>query len=134
MKKLPNKPSKLINLALNDLRKAQKDKKYKINMGFWRKFDYYDRRCLVCAAGAVISFSLKNQGDCVEPSDFDTDTRNKLLSIDLFRRGWVGQALQRMNKEPGKFFYREIPAYDKNPRLFFRKLRRLSRDLALKGL
>lgn len=59
MKKiLPEKPSDLIELALNDLIKVEHDKRYKIDMNEWHRPNG-DGICVVCQAGAVIAKTFK---------------------------------------------------------------------------
>lgn len=86
MKTLPDKKSELLKLALNDLAKAEKDPDYEINMNIYHRYREDKGDCIVCLAGSVMAFSLKqNIRVEVVPSDFDEDTRGKLLFLDACR-------------------------------------------------
>lgn len=50
---VPDKLSDLIQLALDDIDKCQKDERYVINMGTWHSL--WDGKCHVCLAGAVMA-------------------------------------------------------------------------------
>ena len=98
---LPMVPSKLIDIAVRDMRKALK-KKWVIDMSNW-----YDPKaevtcsvgddivieeytvCTACAAGAVMAFSLANASQlkrALEPSDFTANER-QLRAINALREG-----------------------------------------------
>ena len=134
MKTLPTKISALLSLALDDLQKARKHPDYEINMGYWRKMDFYQGRCLVCLSGALLSFTLKNKNYCVSPSDFDDETRNRLLALDQLRRGNIYLGLNKMGIPCKEGRYWKIPDYQDNPPLFFRRMRRMARKLAAEGI
>lgn len=97
--KLPNKPSKLIELALKDLKKCEKSKKYKIDMLRWHTF--MRSKCYVCLSGSVIAQTLKikptirakpvgtfNFNSAVQKR-FSKDTKNKLQALNFFRVGEI---------------------------------------------
>lgn len=98
MNKLPDKPSELLMVAMEDLEKCENDPSYKIEMSEW--VDCRDLVCEVCHAGAVIVHTLKvrgsNNGELISPSDFDEDTEVKLLAIDNIREGYVRNFLTFM--------------------------------------
>ena len=96
MRQLPDRPSELLRLAVNDLEKAERSPKYEIEMGHWH-FPLDDDLCTVCMAGAVMAFTLDVPHDeeyAVLSRSFDADTRGKLHALDDFRRGYVGDALR----------------------------------------
>ena len=94
MTRLPNKPSKLIRLAIRDLRKVEEDPMYMVHMGAWHS---PDPQCRVCLAGSVMAKSLRappstNTG----PEDFDASVSKKLWALDYFRTGDVFGGLDKM--------------------------------------
>jgi len=143
MKKLPNKPSALIKVALADLYLAEKNPRIKINMSDWhvpqsREWGDNMDGCEVCLAGAVMLNSRESKGGTVDicPSDFDDKISVKLCMLDEFRRGSIGDGLSFMDLRmpTGLQYYREIVAYSKNPTKFKKQMRQLSYDLEKKGL
>lgn len=55
---LPTVPSQLLRLALDDLRKVERSKRYAVDMGSWHEPNQYDdkdnRVCAVCFTGALL--------------------------------------------------------------------------------
>ena len=90
MKELPDKPSELIRLALEDLRKAEADPRYTVNMNVWHEeqLDGEARRtCSVCLAGAVMAGTLeKSPFDVLEPENCGRH-QSKLKALNQFRMG-----------------------------------------------
>ena len=104
---LPDKPSELVRLAIEDVKKVYRDDRYILNMNDWHVLEEYEtddlilagylkpngyesemEKCAVCFGGAVMAMTLDtDQEEYVSPDDFDKDTENKLASLDLFRRG-----------------------------------------------
>ena len=93
--KLPNKPSSLIKLALADLKKVERSKKYIVDMGAWHKANGV---CSVDLAGSVMAQTLNVPINMtVMPEAFDDDTENKLQALNDFRIGFIEGGLRRMN-------------------------------------
>lgn len=93
MKRLPNKPSQLLRLAMNDLEIIEKDPRYEIDMA-----EYHYRAdgftCLVCMAGAVMANTMKlDYTKYAHPISFPDETRQKLFAINSLRCGDVVEAL-----------------------------------------
>ena len=86
----PNKKWKLLELALNDLRKAERSKKYVVDMNHWYKPNSV---CRVCLAGSVMAFSLSVVPDKdapdreIVPSDLGEAWDMALLGLDSMRFG-----------------------------------------------
>lgn len=60
IKVLPRLPSLLIQIAVADLRKAEKDKRFKVDMSiFHTTRSQNDKVCCVCFGGAVMAGTLK---------------------------------------------------------------------------
>ncbi len=105
--KLPEKLSDLIDLALADLRKVEKDDRYAVDMATWHEppgasLDEEATRCHVCFAGAVMAGTLGTMPNVVVlPSDFtsmgdDPHTARRLLALDSVRNGFVEDALREL--------------------------------------
>lgn len=87
-KKLPNKPSKLILLALKDLELVEKDERYAVNMHTWHRPK--DGICQVCLAGSVLAKSLKFSNEeytngVYFESNFEKSEGEKLSFLDRVR-------------------------------------------------
>lgn len=92
-KRLPNKPSELIRVAIRDFREVLRLKKYRINMGTWHQPTPRGKTCQVCLAGAVIARSLAvspKKEHC--PMDRQGATSRKLQALNAFRVGSFGAA------------------------------------------
>ena len=88
---------KLLDLAMSDLEKVEKDSRYEVNMNSWH---WKDQKCFVCLAGCVIAKTLNGDiNDHLAPSSFSKDTESKLQAIDCFRCGLFGDMF--------KWFYGE---------------------------
>ena len=92
-KTLPDKPSELLRLALQDLDVASAAGNVIIDMERWHeaRFD----GCYMCLAGSVMRETLgKSDKDLVSPDDFTSEVRRKLFAIDSFRTGSVHGGLE----------------------------------------
>jgi hypothetical protein len=147
MKKLPNKPSKLLALALSDLEKAEKSKFYEIDMDGWHTPNIDKQStCSVCLAGSVIAFSLKTPRVMEKsPNHFlEFEGRlgeviyKQLTAINQLREGYVADALEKLGIDVSdakvKVMDREITEYGIDKREFKKQMRELISDLALVGL
>jgi len=82
---LPDKPSELILLAINDLEKCEKDPNYEINMSHWHLPSSFSGKCYVCLAGSVMSKSLGVEiNHYSSPGFFEG---GKLSALNDFREG-----------------------------------------------
>jgi ribosomal protein S27AE len=96
LKKLPNKMSELIMVAIKDLKKIEKSKYYAINMGVWHE---PNGKCTVCFAGSVMAKTLGvDRRLYAYPSSFSEETRAKLEALDYLRKGEIQNAHSRMFK------------------------------------
>ncbi len=131
--KLPKKPSALIRLALDDLRKVERSKKYKVNMNVYHI--PFDSICNVCLAGAVMAKTLKIPPYSVS-STFNFNEGDKLRAINWLRCGSVDVAFHILNLPmfKGNEFNRNISNYSKrNKNKFHKQMRQLARDLEKGG-
>jgi len=82
---IPRKLSSLILVALDDLEKAEKDPKFKVDMGLY--FRPSENGCLVCFAGSVMAFGLgANPKRPYCTGDFPRYTE-RLRALDKIRMG-----------------------------------------------
>lgn len=96
--KLPNKPSELCRVALNDLAKCRKDPRYVIDMMHWH-LPVDENYCAVCLAGSVMAQTFNapiNQE--FRPNQFGVD-RYKLLALNEFREGMIAFGLRELQIE-----------------------------------
>ena len=139
---LPDRPSELIDIALEDLEAVEKDPKYRVNMSAWHRPDPFsgDGMCVVCLAGAVMArrtakglprdFSFK-------PSDYGPRNFVRLHALNDLRTGDVEDALGALGLEKprGMRSWYSIPDYEvERPSKFKRAMRRLARRLEAAGL
>lgn len=86
MKPLPDKPSDLIDLGIDDLEKAERSALHIVNMGVWH--EAYSDGCYVCLAGSVMAFSLNgNPKQTLYPQCYSHDMQMKLSALNLFKNG-----------------------------------------------
>lgn len=98
---LPDKPSELIKLALNDLEKAEKSSDYVIDMSQWKSLSKNTGKCSVCLAGSVMAGTLQVP---VWMEVHDPEVINglsdsdifKLMALDEFRQGYIEGGLEIM--------------------------------------
>jgi len=98
MKQLPDTPSALIRLALDDLRKIEGDDRYAVDMYNWHCPSPLAAKCYVCLAGAVMAKSIELDPNIwASPTsmktEIDAPTRLKLCALDDFRTGSIFQGL-----------------------------------------
>ena len=94
---LPDKPSELLQMALDDLLAIEKDPNYLIDMFTWHRKNY--GRCWLCPAGAVMARRLGAKPDeDLNPANYDDDTERKLLAINLLRRGELEAVFYNLEK------------------------------------
>lgn len=150
-KKLPRKPSALILIALDDLKKVERlPDIYKIDMGTWHEPDMTLRstgKCSVCFAGAVMAQELGCEPiQICTPGKFPPDTDAKLNALNFLRSGDAEEAisyldfktpvhirLHKLRADKPKLF--KIPKYRKANRLkFHAAMRKMATALAKIGL
>ena len=137
-KQLPRLPSDLIDVALHDLYRAEKDPLYEIDMNTWHSWNINEfddepvSKCEICLAGAVIAGSLKADLETeLTPDCYAPATAKKLNSLDYFRSGNIRDGLEEIGftLPAGWKSFREYPEYHYDPNKFKAYLRRLVIDL-----
>ena len=136
---LPKKLSALLQIALTDLEKVEKNKRYQINMGDWHYQEQKAGRrvvkpCSVCMAGSVLAMSLDiKPTETVEFWNRDTGngngvwTRNgatkqayprsvekKLYAINNLREGDIVAAAKNVGLEIPADCPQQMPVYNYN--------------------
>ena len=104
---LPDLPSELLIVAMEDLEAVERSERYRIDMGDWHSpsSESDDEYCSVCHAGAVMANSLQAGINryCV-PSDEVERTKNKLRAINEIREGNIFNFFRYLNiLVPGSF-------------------------------
>jgi len=135
--KLPDKPSDLILLAINDLKAVEQSEKYVIDMSTFHDPDYaVNGKCAVCFAGSVMAKSLK----CVptkayDPARFDDKTMKQLYALDSFRQGDIASGFDYLGIHLPDLVRSEIEVqdYDDDRELFKEQLTKLAKDLKALG-
>lgn len=99
MKKLPEKDSDLLDLAVTDAIRASKKKGYRLDMGMWVVKERLSSGpnkgkavCKVCMAGAVMTQTLgvRTTKDCKEFAPYGTVFEHQLRRINGMRMGCFG--------------------------------------------
>lgn len=162
-KKLPDKPSALIRLALRDLEKTERSRSYKVAMHTWHESNGH---CTVCFAGAVMAQTLnipKNMdmdpstlcggiwyGDCgvmqFKNKSQRVDLERKLLALNNLRQGDVESAYATLHRrypaairkmvesrDVADYGVYPVTPYSADKKQFKIDMRRLARDLAKLG-
>ena len=102
-KKLPQKLSDILELALEDLNQVERDPNYYVSMGVWHTpstvgFGDKEREvCMVCLAGSLLAKSVKIPLQ-ITYTEMDTDryVQNNMRAIDNARVGDFQNALYSM--------------------------------------
>lgn len=139
-RKLPNKMSELILLALRDLKKIEKLKSYEVDMREWHTApeDTYGEstKCQVCFAGSVISRTLKMpKNKTVDMSMFSNKMSNKFYALDSLRQGYVGSAYRALGIDSDAMhgMDRRITPYSYDSKKFKEEMYQLAQDLKKEG-
>ena len=101
---LPNKLSELLRVAINDVRQAEDNENYVVDMDKWHEpIEEFtrDRRCAVCMGGAVMAFTLNTGYLYKSPVNFNEEIEWKLQAINAMRYGDFFEALSQMHKWEG---------------------------------
>ncbi len=135
--KLPDDPSALIRVALDDLKKCEADPAYEIDMGDWHNPSDQYTVCLVCLAGAVMAQRLgTDPEDYSIPCVFKVKDAAKLRALNEFRGGYVTAGLYFMSlKLPAGIEQTiPIPQYKAGPAAFHYAMNTLADTLEAAGL
>ena len=131
---LPDKPSELILLALNDLKKCEADPGYEIGMDEWHQPLYYNV-CEVCFAGAVMAKTLgaEKRISKVPECYKDKNNNNKLRALNYFRIGNVRDGMVLMGLDFPIIEW-GVADYRHDPKEFHKDMEALAAYLKRHGL
>ena len=135
--RLPDEPSELLALALSDLEKVERSSEYQVSMMDWHAPTTEAGVCNACMAGAVMAKTLEvNRFEEYLPSDFGTDTENKLFSINRFRKGCLTSGLEILGIDRPRSLASEIDVadYHEDPNQFKENMRDIIEALEREGL
>ena len=150
-KKLPQKFSAGIYMALRDLEKAEKDPDFMVNMFTWAMRKKKGRPCEVCFGGAVmvgtLGVELPDRASSFALGSFDDETFNKIGALDTLRKGILEDAFHQYTgstkRLPAKVmksicigsggFFLAIP-YSMDPKGFKLQMRKVAKALKDAGL
>lgn len=126
-------PSKLIYIALADLAKAEKSKKYDIDMDFdWHGL--LGDICIVCLAGSVMAFSLgADQTKDLTPLDMKANYW-QLMALNSLRNGNVIEACHQLGLPQRVDLNTDITPYRTSPTAFRCDMEALAAKLEREGL
>ena len=134
------KPSKLIDIALQDMLACNNDSRYRVSMEAWHfphsDFTGQNPSCEVCLAGAVMAKTLKAPRSIdTFPDNYSETTRSALHAINAFRVGWGDEAFDylRLGSSRGAKFNRVITPWSESKSGFVDDLCHLSLDLEAAG-
>lgn len=135
--RLPNKPSKLIRVAIHDLEEVEKNPRYRVRMYRWHYNSVLEPGvCQVCLAGSVIACRSGIAPNKTLGGHYRLPCQAKMFALDDFRRGYVGSGLSRLGFElpAGMNPHHVIPHYQIKPNDFKTELLKLAADLEKAGL
>ena len=139
------KLSQILAIALHDLKKVERNKKFVVDMGTW----YYPtetKTCEVCLAGAVMvgryGKFVEAWGVGVSPEKFSKhdDATHKFYALDSLRCGYLAAALSHMGVNPKEYVgdgvepIRTVAEYHDDKNQWWADMRKLLADLKKAGL
>lgn len=129
---LPDKPSALIRLALRDLEKVERSRRYKVDMDVYH---VPNGHCRVCFAGSVMAYTLKVAKDFNSIDAFFLPESKKMHALDAARRGDIECLFEYLGTPKPKKLpdYVRVSYYDQDPKLFKRDMRKMATLLAKHG-
>lgn len=106
MKRAPKRLSTAMRIALEDIRKVEKDSRYQVNMHFWHRpviQETGDPVCQVCFAGSVMAKTLNFDPRYSRYGGDEGDTSlawdSVFTALDYARLGEVTAALREMHRD-----------------------------------
>lgn len=135
-------PSRVIEMALEDVEILQRSDKYKFRMGdIWHR--PVGDKCAVCFAGAVMANRLRVPAtENADPEDFEDAIQVRLSALNLFRQGLVGMGLDEMvprsslrgERENGFWWHLPVRRFHGGGKGFKADMRSIAEMLKSKGL
>lgn len=139
---LPDLPSELLKVAMDDFEKVERDSRYVISMASWHKPRSKNQsgvECAVCFAGAVMAETCKMPTDEIFDPTWEEEDKNnrKFRALNLFRIGQVRNGLWLLGSKyvPSNAPRdRHIVNYDADSQTFKDQMRLLAQELREAGL
>jgi hypothetical protein len=122
--KLPDTLSALIEQAIADLVKCERDPGYHVLMTVWHEASH--TTCAVCLAGAVMAQTCgADRSISRSPHDYPEVTKRKLRSLEMVRNGSIHAAIWEFHgdmwpkgERPLSFAHVLMPSYRGNEAVF----------------
>lgn len=140
---LPRSPSRLITMALKDLRASVKAG-VQVNMHEWVYRTNSKTRCTVCFAGAIMKQRMDlGNWDIASPNGlFDDglishDDRSRLHALNKFRIGHVSEGLVCLGLYfhlPAEMKGLDVPSYEDDSEGFFKAMEKMASMFREHGL
>ena len=145
---LPDTLSGMIRLGVKELKWAEDDPHYRVEMHAWHGWKEVDTtQCSVCMAGAIIAHTMGEQwGAETHPEDYGEENSAKLRAVNQARTGWIERALLTMGLDQSKrkdLYQRGVkPDYEdmlppniyvENPDRFYAVMETIAADLEAAG-
>ena len=126
-------PSRVIEMALEDLEAMENDERYYVDMGVWH-CPGPAGKCAVCFAGSVMAnrLGISPKGS-YEPCDFNPATENRLTALNLFRTGMIDDGLHFIGPKLYMADWR-MTDYRENPDKFKSQMHAMAAMLRQQGL
>ena len=136
------KLSTILAIALHDLAKVERSKKFKVNMRWW--YCKGSKSCKVCLAGSVMAGRYpnvtrefgKHRELWPEHSVWDgvDEVSQKFNALDCLRAGRVAAAMGYLRLSITHQHDREVTDYHKYPKQWWLDMKKLLADLRKAGL
>ena len=125
---LPDKLSELLNVALKDLKKCERSKKYEVYMMAWHLPNSDKGTCMVCLAGSVMAKEFKlSPSECAAWSDIKDDkVKSKIVALSDIAFGVSVNRTVRLAKDNVKAPFVE---YRKDSKKWWKYMRELLRNI-----
>ena len=132
----PKKPSKLVRMALDDLGKVEKLKRYKVDMGDWHDLQWKKKYCNVCFAGCIMAQRFKvSYKEDASPIDFSKSWKAAFRALDYFRQGDLIEGLDCMGIENNLILLNiTVVHYALEPKQFKKDMEEVIKTLEEAGL
>lgn len=145
---LPDTLWELLELALNDLEKAEKTPGVQVSMETWISPVANElapvHGCMVCLAGALLintgGIDWRASWDKLILEDVPLKVQHKMLALDMLRKGRVASAAEVLKRSPElekarpEIYGCYIPMYSEKPKEFKAALRKLTKQLKAAGV
>lgn len=121
---------KLLETALEDLKKVEKDDRYIVYMGHWH-WSRSGGKCYVCLAGSRLVGAGAAPTETICPSMLDFDTVRMLETLDYLRTGHIRKAYEAFYRryDGNVLEDRSFLPYDRDREGWWRAMGRILQEL-----